>query len=296
MQLTPLQIGTLETLEKKIDHGKHAFVEVGKCLMRIREERLYLRDYDSFEAYCQGRWGWGVKRAQQLVRASEFWSEQKALADAGQTVTVPQTESEARTLLKKRRAAVVAAKPIEVQVETQRISMTARIDPEAEAVFMPPPPNLARPLTQFEVIRHLNILEREMKSLLMDGAFAMCQKFRHAVHEVELIRASLAMELPGMICAESPRAKARGTLGEIENFCESVGLPTTDGTWFFNRCEGCGWKNGQNPIKDWKATVRAWHAAGYFPSQKRNGALVQPTLADQSRRKIQQAVKAAERV
>lgn len=64
--------------------------------------------------------------------------------------------------------------------------------------------------------------------------------------------------------------KARGTLDEVKAVCLLLHLTEQAAVYFFNKCEGNGWTNGGKPIKDWKATVRAWHAAGYFPEQKSN--------------------------
>lgn len=62
----------------------------------------------------------------------------------------------------------------------------------------------------------------------------------------------------------------------IEEFCISLGLPKKDGTACFHKWQGNGWTNGGEPIRDWKATIRSWKAAGYMPSQKvgfdRNGS------------------------
>jgi uncharacterized protein YdaU (DUF1376 family) len=54
----------------------------------------------------------------------------------------------------------------------------------------------------------------------------------------------------------------------IEEFCVSLGLPKKDGTACFHKWFGNGWTNGGEPIRDWKATIRSWKAAGYMPSQK----------------------------
>ena len=64
------------------------------------------------------------------------------------------------------------------------------------------------------------------------------------------------------------KASQRGTLDEVKLCCAKVGLPESDAIWFFNKCEGNGWKNGGNPIKSWPHTIAAWKAAGYMPSQK----------------------------
>lgn len=62
---------------------------------------------------------------------------------------------------------------------------------------------------------------------------------------------------------------------EVITFFISQELPASDGRWFFNKCEGNGWKNGGEPIKDWKRTVIAWKLARYFPSQRVNGSHAQ---------------------
>ncbi len=68
--LTPPEITAFERLEKVIEAGQKTFVEVGLALTEIREKKLYRKDYETFDAYCQGRWGWGQKRASQLIIAA----------------------------------------------------------------------------------------------------------------------------------------------------------------------------------------------------------------------------------
>ncbi len=63
--------------------------------------------------------------------------------------------------------------------------------------------------------------------------------------------------------------KGKPEQSEIEDFCESIGLPRTDGETVFHKWQGNGWVNGGKSIKDWKATIRAWKGQGYMPSQKK---------------------------
>jgi hypothetical protein len=65
-------------------------------------------------------------------------------------------------------------------------------------------------------------------------------------------------------------SKSKGSLEEILLFCVELEVPRTDGESCFHKWEGNGWKNGNAQIKDWKATMRSWKAAGYLPSQKQN--------------------------
>lgn len=62
---------------------------------------------------------------------------------------------------------------------------------------------------------------------------------------------------------------AKGSLEECVDFCKCSGLEGSDGVWFFNKCEGNGWTNNGKPIRNWRATIRAWQSAGYMPSQKK---------------------------
>lgn len=63
-------------------------------------------------------------------------------------------------------------------------------------------------------------------------------------------------------------SKDRGTLEEVKAFAVEIGQPESDGEACFHKWDGNGWTNGGAKIKDWKATIRAWKASGYLPSQK----------------------------
>ena len=64
------------------------------------------------------------------------------------------------------------------------------------------------------------------------------------------------------------KPKGRATKDECEAFAVSAGLTKEDGDWFWNKAQGCGWKNNGKPIIDWQCTMRAWKLAHVFPSQK----------------------------
>jgi uncharacterized Zn-finger protein len=72
MTLTPAKIADLERLENIIEKGKKTFIEVGNALQQIQLFKLYQRDYDTWEAYCQGRWGFTRQRANQIMHAAEI--------------------------------------------------------------------------------------------------------------------------------------------------------------------------------------------------------------------------------
>ncbi len=62
---------SLAELEGIIERGLTTFVEVGSALMEIRDRKLYLGQYKTFDAYCRGRWGFQRTRAYQLMSAAE---------------------------------------------------------------------------------------------------------------------------------------------------------------------------------------------------------------------------------
>jgi len=66
------------------------------------------------------------------------------------------------------------------------------------------------------------------------------------------------------------KSMKKPSMEEVANFCESIELPRSDGESTFWKWEANGWMNGQNPIKNWKATIRQWKSSRWLPSQKAN--------------------------
>jgi len=60
----------LDQCEAVIARGLRTFAEVGAALMTIRDQRLYLASYATFENYCQERWKFSRPRAYQLIDAA----------------------------------------------------------------------------------------------------------------------------------------------------------------------------------------------------------------------------------
>jgi len=68
---------------------------------------------------------------------------------------------------------------------------------------------------------------------------------------------------------EEQKKKSKGTLEEVSAFVVEVGLRPADAEYIFHKWNSNNWTNGGKPVKDWKAQVRSWKAAEYFPSQKK---------------------------
>jgi hypothetical protein len=65
-------VRSLDELEGVIERGQQTFMEVGEALLTIKERRLYREaGFDTFDAYCQKRWGFGKRRANQVLAAAE---------------------------------------------------------------------------------------------------------------------------------------------------------------------------------------------------------------------------------
>lgn len=69
--LATTEVARLAECERAIDKGLHTFIEVGRALMEIRDQRLYRAGYKSFEAYCAERWGLARTSAYKKIRAQE---------------------------------------------------------------------------------------------------------------------------------------------------------------------------------------------------------------------------------
>lgn len=86
---------TLEDLESKVSLGLRKFYEAGMALMEIRDRKLYRSDYQTFDDYCQQRWGFKRGNAYQLIAAAEVVSTLSAVADI-----LPISERQVRPLTK----------------------------------------------------------------------------------------------------------------------------------------------------------------------------------------------------
>lgn len=91
--LTRPEARELERLEEVIQEGLETFIEVGQALQRIKEERLYREDYDTWEQYVKQRWGMSYTYAYRHIRAADV-----AASLANWQGPVPKTEAQARPL------------------------------------------------------------------------------------------------------------------------------------------------------------------------------------------------------
>lgn len=65
----------LEELEHVVERGLTTFVEVGRALLEIRDQRLYRATHETFESYCEARWKFSASRGRQLIAAATIAGE-----------------------------------------------------------------------------------------------------------------------------------------------------------------------------------------------------------------------------
>lgn len=70
-ELTVVESAKFGNLELVIETGIKSFLDVGRALLEIRDQRLYRKDYQTFEAYCQKRWDMSRAHANRLADAAD---------------------------------------------------------------------------------------------------------------------------------------------------------------------------------------------------------------------------------
>lgn len=95
------EVQALEQFETVIERGLKTFVEVGEALAAIRDRRLYRQTNSTFQDYCQDRWDFDRRRANQLISASKVSSNiEKTIGKNFSQILLPQVESQAAELAK----------------------------------------------------------------------------------------------------------------------------------------------------------------------------------------------------
>jgi phage host-nuclease inhibitor protein Gam len=78
-----------------IKTGINTFIEVGKALLEIRDNKYYRENYDTFEDYCQEKWQIGKAYAYRYISAFEITNN---LSPMGDILPLPENERQIRAL------------------------------------------------------------------------------------------------------------------------------------------------------------------------------------------------------
>ena len=87
-------------LDEVVAKGLATFVEVGQALATIKQRKLYLVQFSTFEDYVEERHEVGPRRANQLIRASDIMDRVRVVGNicSQELPTLPTTESQCREL------------------------------------------------------------------------------------------------------------------------------------------------------------------------------------------------------
>lgn len=108
-ELTTKESGRLSECERIIEKGVGTFVEVGNALAEIRESKLYRASHSTFESYCQERWGFTKRRANQLIEAAGVAEEMGSMLPKV-SASVETSSVETKAVLPSARAAEAVAR------------------------------------------------------------------------------------------------------------------------------------------------------------------------------------------
>lgn len=75
---------TLARCEAVIGEGLQTYIEVGRAMAIIRDDKLYRQHYDTWEEYCVDRWGMSRQRAYQLIDASQVADDLSTIVDTSE--------------------------------------------------------------------------------------------------------------------------------------------------------------------------------------------------------------------
>lgn len=139
MPISAKDVADLERIEMEIEQDQTSFFRLAKNLREIRDRKLYLRDYKSFEGYCEQRWGWSRSWVYQQIQSGKVIE-----GLPKQVSTKVDTEQKARALAnvpESQRAAVVnhaASKPEPVTARSITESAAALLEQKARNKEKPP--------------------------------------------------------------------------------------------------------------------------------------------------------------
>lgn len=224
--LTTTEIGELERLESIIEEGQEGFLKTGAALSAIRDRKLYRRDFDTFEVYCQKRWKFSKGRAFQLIDAALVV---KALPP--NLSTIVDNEGQARALAKvpeAKRAEVLSEVQSKGAVTAKAITEVADAEPSVTAERLDaigrviPPDMLPDWDRAAEVGSRLRSCAQEIKLTvergIADRDIIFGELTNHTASEAASLRYTLTHIDPYAVCPS-----CQGKIRENCQFCKRRG-------------------------------------------------------------------------
>jgi hypothetical protein len=97
-QLTKEELHQLKKSEALIEMGIKTFYNVGRELIKIRDQKLYRQDYATFEEYCDKRWGFVARHGNRLMEAATVFNNLEKNRPIGSETPLPTNERQTRAL------------------------------------------------------------------------------------------------------------------------------------------------------------------------------------------------------
>lgn len=176
-QLTKDDRALLISYEAIIEDGLQSFVEVGNALMRIRDKRLYLEKFATFDEYCRERWNIPRNRADEFIKEAKAVKQVELDRNLGEEPPIlPKNESQARELSRVPAAQQSAAWNEVIETaprdEQDKPIITGAHVREVVAKHVPPPEITAKTKAQYFTLEEWeNLPESERKSRDSDSQF-----------------------------------------------------------------------------------------------------------------------------
>lgn len=172
-------IADFKQYEKEIEEDQAAFLRVGERLIEIRDRKLYLIMYDTFEEYVRERWGWSRQRAYQLINATAVM---EALPEECQRAV--DTEFSARELSKVPEN--IRESVIEEAQKNGAVTAVS-IHKAAKKVTAPPPKPSSKPAPKPEKEPHLDCTDYPIPDNLIP-LFDRTQEVRELLTRLASVR------------------------------------------------------------------------------------------------------------
>jgi len=183
--------------EAEIAKGWQTFVDVGLALARVRDQKLYRAQHDTFEAYCREKWQYAKSHAYRLIGAAEVVVCLSPIGD----IQVPTHEGQVRPLIglgpeKAREAWRKAVEKANGAFVTANMVRNA-VAEAAETVL--PKPTKARPpegvTGDRQLAKALDLVKQIENSLArkeeVKGVLSLLTRLKHCLKELKNYSAKL---------------------------------------------------------------------------------------------------------
>ncbi|MDD2707540.1 MAG: hypothetical protein PHV34_05975 [Verrucomicrobiae bacterium] len=209
-ELSNNESSELRSCERTIEQTKGAFVACGLALSKIRDRKLYRRDFDTFEEYCREKWGWGRQYAYQLIECAEVKMSPigDKIGNQGQAKAIAAVPPERRKEVMEKASAsgAVTAKKITEAAKDAKASAKAESKPviELDQTGWPIPvevlPDWRRAEQVSSLIAEVKRVKLAVKAALESQDCVWCEVNNLTLSKIQNIQTSLSCVIPYAVC------------------------------------------------------------------------------------------------